>query len=62
MNAILALENGQWFDGISVGAAGLSAGEVVFNTSLTGYQEVLTDPTASAPKTSSHAESRWPGS
>jgi carbamoyl-phosphate synthase small subunit len=44
MNAILALENGQWFEGTSVGAAGLAAGEVVFNTSLTGYQEVLTDP------------------
>jgi carbamoyl-phosphate synthase small subunit len=44
MNATLALENGQWFDGTSVGAAGLTTGEVVFNTSLTGYQEVLTDP------------------
>ncbi|MPY86585.1 MAG: glutamine-hydrolyzing carbamoyl-phosphate synthase small subunit [Luteitalea sp.] len=44
MNAILALENGQIFEGISVGAAGETSGEVVFNTSLTGYQEVLTDP------------------
>lgn len=42
--AILALENGHWFEGTSEGAQGLSAGEVVFNTSLTGYQEVLTDP------------------
>jgi carbamoyl-phosphate synthase small subunit len=44
MKAILALENGQWFEGTSVGAAGEARGEVVFNTSLTGYQEVLTDP------------------
>jgi carbamoyl-phosphate synthase small subunit len=44
MNATLALENGQWFEGTAVGASGLAAGEVVFNTSLTGYQEVLTDP------------------
>ncbi|HXH06773.1 MAG TPA: glutamine-hydrolyzing carbamoyl-phosphate synthase small subunit [Vicinamibacterales bacterium] len=44
MNAILALENGVWFQGESVGAPGEAAGEVVFNTSLTGYQEVLTDP------------------
>jgi carbamoyl-phosphate synthase small subunit len=44
MKATLALENGQWFEGMSAGAAGQAAGEVVFNTSLTGYQEVLTDP------------------
>jgi carbamoyl-phosphate synthase small subunit len=44
MNATLALENGQWFEGTSVGAPGRISGEVVFNTSLTGYQEVLTDP------------------
>jgi carbamoyl-phosphate synthase small subunit len=44
MKAVLALENGQCFDGVSVGAPGETAGEVVFNTSLTGYQEVLTDP------------------
>ncbi len=42
--AILALEDGTVFEGISVGAAGLSVGEVVFNTAMTGYQEVLTDP------------------
>ena len=42
--AILALEDGTVFEGESVGAPGLSAGEVVFNTSMTGYQEVLTDP------------------
>jgi len=41
---MLALENGQWFRGKSVGAAGETSGEVVFNTSMTGYQEVLTDP------------------
>ena len=44
MKAILALENGMTFEGVSVGAAGETGGEVVFNTSLTGYQEVLTDP------------------
>jgi carbamoyl-phosphate synthase small subunit len=42
--AILALEDGTVFEGVSVGASGLSVGEVVFNTALTGYQEVLTDP------------------
>jgi carbamoyl-phosphate synthase small subunit len=42
--AILALEDGTVFEGISVGAPGLSVGEVVFNTAMTGYQEVLTDP------------------
>jgi carbamoyl-phosphate synthase small subunit len=44
MNAVLALEDGTWFGGTSVGAAGETSGEVVFNTSMTGYQEVLTDP------------------
>jgi len=42
--ARLALEDGLLFDGISFGATGETGGEVVFNTSLTGYQEVLTDP------------------
>src|ERR671930_1402183 len=44
MNAILALEDGSWFRGVAAGAAGEARGEVVFNTSMTGYQEVLTDP------------------
>jgi carbamoyl-phosphate synthase small subunit len=44
MNAGLALEDGTWFSGTSVGAPGETSGEVVFNTSMTGYQEVLTDP------------------
>ena len=44
MNAVLALEDGTWFGGTSVGASGETSGEVVFNTSMTGYQEVLTDP------------------
>jgi carbamoyl-phosphate synthase small subunit len=44
MNAILALEDGTWFRGIAAGAHGEAHGEVVFNTSMTGYQEVLTDP------------------
>ncbi|OUS28491.1 carbamoyl phosphate synthase small subunit [Gammaproteobacteria bacterium 45_16_T64] len=42
--AILALEDGTVFRGISIGADGQSVGEVVFNTALTGYQEILTDP------------------
>lgn len=42
--AILVLEDGTVFEGESVGAPGLSVGEVVFNTAMTGYQEVLTDP------------------
>ncbi len=44
MKALLALEDGRIFEGVSFGAAGERAGEVVFNTSMTGYQEVLTDP------------------
>lgn len=42
--AILVLEDGTVFEGESVGADGLSVGEVVFNTAMTGYQEILTDP------------------
>ena len=42
--AILALQDGTIFTGRSIGADGLSAGEVVFNTAMTGYQEILTDP------------------
>ncbi|MDF1763417.1 MAG: glutamine-hydrolyzing carbamoyl-phosphate synthase small subunit [Oleibacter sp.] len=42
--AILALQDGSIFKGTSIGAEGLSVGEVVFNTSMTGYQEILTDP------------------
>jgi len=44
MKAILALEDGTTFEGISFGAKGERGGEVVFNTSLSGYQEILTDP------------------
>ncbi len=43
-HAILALADGTVFIGNSIGAAGTTVGEVVFNTSMTGYQEVLTDP------------------
>jgi carbamoyl-phosphate synthase small subunit len=46
-SAILALEDGSIFRGVSIGADGLSVGEVVFNTSMTGYQEILTDPSYS---------------
>jgi len=42
--AILALEDGSIFNGIGFGAVGEAIGEVVFNTSMTGYQEILTDP------------------
>jgi carbamoyl-phosphate synthase small subunit len=42
--AILVLKDGTVFRGTSIGASGLSAGEVVFNTAMTGYQEILTDP------------------
>lgn len=42
--AILALADGSLFKGISIGADGISSGEVVFNTAMTGYQEILTDP------------------
>jgi carbamoyl-phosphate synthase small subunit len=44
VDAVLALENGSVFRGKAAGAPGEAAGEVVFNTSMTGYQEVLTDP------------------
>ena len=73
MNAILALEDGSWYQGVAVGASGETSGEVVFNTSMTGYQEVLTDPsyagqivTMTAPQignygvTAGDAESRAP--
>jgi carbamoyl-phosphate synthase small subunit len=42
--ALLALEDGTVFRGYAIGAEGSSVGEVVFNTSITGYQEILTDP------------------
>ena len=42
--AILALADGTVFTGISIGATGATTGEVVFNTAITGYQEILTDP------------------
>ena len=44
MKAILTLEDGTVFEGESFGATGEHYGEVVFNTSMTGYQEILTDP------------------
>ena len=42
--ARLMLEDGTWFEGVAFGATGETVGEVVFNTSMTGYQEILTDP------------------
>jgi len=44
LKAILALADGSVFHGQGVGAAGVTVGEVVFNTAMTGYQEILTDP------------------
>jgi carbamoyl-phosphate synthase small subunit len=44
MQAVLALENGTVYRGLAAGAEGRTSGEVVFNTSMTGYQEILTDP------------------
>ncbi len=45
--AILVLEDGSVFKGVSIGAQGLTTGEVVFNTAMTGYQEIITDPSYS---------------
>ncbi|MEE1540538.1 MAG: carbamoyl-phosphate synthase domain-containing protein, partial [Arenicellales bacterium] len=42
--ALLVLEDGTLFQGRSAGVSGYGVGEVVFNTSMTGYQEILTDP------------------
>ena len=42
--ALLALADGSIFHGISIGIDGQTVGEVVFNTAMTGYQEILTDP------------------
>ena len=44
MKALLALESGRTFSGVSFGAEGETVGEIVFNTSMAGYQEILTDP------------------
>ena len=44
MKALLILSDGTTFEGTLIGAAGTTTGEVVFNTSMTGYQEILTDP------------------
>ena len=44
MQAVLVLENGKVYRGAAAGATGEARGEVVFNTSMTGYQEILTDP------------------
>jgi len=45
--AVLALEDGTWYRGFAAGAEGEAQGEVVFNTSMSGYQEILTDPSYS---------------
>jgi len=45
--ALLVLADGTVFRGIAIGAMGVASGEVVFNTAMTGYQEILTDPSYS---------------
>ena len=52
--AILALADGTVFIGNSIGAAGSTTGEVVFNTAMTGYQEILTDPSYCQPDRHAH--------
>ena len=44
MRCALYLENGMYFEASSFGASGTAVGEIVFNTSLTGYQEIISDP------------------
>ncbi len=44
MKGMIALEDGTLFEGQSLGAEGEKVGEIVFNTSMTGYQEIMTDP------------------
>src|SRR3974390_3422376 len=46
--AVLVLANGEVIEGFGVGAAGSAVGEVCFNTAMTGYQEILTDPSYAA--------------
>src|SRR6185312_11593655 len=67
MDAVLALEDGTLFRGVAAGAEGEARGEVVFNTSMTGYQEVLTDPsyagqivTMTCPEIGNYGVSRKP--
>ena len=43
-NAILVLQNGKFFNGLGLGYQGTATGEVCFNTSITGYQEIISDP------------------
>ncbi len=59
VEAILALADGSIFRGISIGAAGSRVGEVVFNTSMTGYQEILTDPKLHQTDRYSNLPSYW---
>ena len=56
--AILALEDGTYYEGFSFGAEGETAGEVVFTTSMTGYQEIVTDPSDSNHDLPAHRK-RW---
>ena len=58
-SAVLALEDGSIFTGVAIGAQGSSSGEVVFNTSMSGYQEILTDPFLCQTDCHSHLSPHW---
>ena len=57
--AILVLEDGTVFRGNSAGVAGIAVGEVVFNTAMTGYQEILTDPSYAKQIHNSYLSTHW---
>ena len=57
--AVLALEDGSIFRGVALGAEGSASGEVVFNTSMTGYQEILTDPLLRTTNRNPYLSSHW---
>ena len=57
--AVLVLEDGTVFEGVSVGAPKQRTGEVVFNTAITGYQEIFTDPSYTGPDRRPHLPTNW---
>ena len=61
-SAILLLEDGTYFEGLSFGAVGTISGEVVFNTGMTGYQEVITCLLYTSPSPRDQRGSRMPSS
>ena len=52
--AFLALQDGSWYEGEAFGSEAFAYGEVVFNTGMTGYQEMLTDPLLRRPDSDTH--------